>query len=148
MKEVCNGVKDLEYEEFTEDDDIVSPDKAKTNSIIVFDDIACSPQSIIRDYFARGRHNLIDCFYICQTYSKIPKQLVRDNANFIIVFPVDELNLSHIYRDHANMDMAFGKFKDLCSLCWKNKYGFLVIDKDRDVKDGRYRVGFDTFVKL
>jgi hypothetical protein len=33
----------------------------------------------------------------------------------------------------------------LCAACWEPNYGFLVIDKDRDLGNGRYRRGFDEF---
>lgn len=57
------------------------------------------------------------------------------------------MNLKHIYNDHVNTDMVFNKFRDLCSNAWKHKFGFVVIDKDCDLKNGRYRVGFDRFLK-
>ena len=71
-----------------------------------------------------GRHNNIDSFYLCQTYSHIPKQLLRDNANMIMLFKQDELNLKHVFSDHVTPDMkiaqeeifgpviAITKFKD------------------------------------
>ena len=52
-----------------------------------------------------GRHRLIDCFYLCQTYAQIPKHLIRDNLNFLVLFRQDEMNLKHIYGDHVNTDM-------------------------------------------
>lgn len=93
-----------------------------------------------------GRHNGIDSFYLSQTYSKIPKQLVRDNANVLIFFKQDDMNLKHIYNDHVNTDMTFDSFKKVCSECWKDKYGFLVITKDNDIHKGRYRSKFDTYI--
>ena len=64
-----------------------------------------------------GRHGLID---LCQTHSRIPKHLVRDNVNFLVLFRQDEMNLKHIYDDHVNTDMPYSKFKELCSACWNN----------------------------
>lgn len=52
-------------------------------------------------FFSMGRYsdaNLI--FYLTQTYSKIPEQLVRDNENFLILFKYDDKNLRHIFDDH------------------------------------------------
>lgn len=96
-----------------------------------------------------GRHNCVDCFYLSQTYARISKHLVRDNANFLIIFKQDDKNLRHIYNDHVNTDMVFEQFKALCTECWReNKYGFLVISKDDDIADGRYRKGFDAYIKL
>jgi hypothetical protein len=110
--------------------------------------VVCDSQSIIRDYFCFGRHRNIDCFYLSQTYSSIPKQLIRDNANLIIVFQQDKTNLKHIHDDHVNVDMSFEQFKDLCSLCWNDSYGFLVIDKDGEMNSGRYRKGFDCYFNI
>ena len=47
--------------------------------------------------FSIGRHRLIDCFYLCQTYAQIPKHLIRDNVNFLVLFNQDEMNIKHIY---------------------------------------------------
>ena len=139
----------MEYFPFSDADSIVEPNETKTNSVVVFDDLICDDQSPIREYFSRGRHAGVDCFLICQTYSKIPKQLVRDNANAIVAFKQDDLNLRHIYRDHVNTDMDFQCFKDACALCWgENRHGFISIFKDFDLDDGRYRKGFDKFIKF
>ena len=55
------------------------------------------------------------------------------------------MNLKHEYTDHVNTDMSYTQFRDLCSSCW-NKYGFLVIDKETALDNGRYRKGFDQFL--
>lgn len=128
------------------DDEPIHPNQAKEYSIVVFDDVVCNNQSVIRDYFCFGRHRHIDCFYLCQTYSSIPKQLIRDNANLIVVFKQDGTNLKHIYEDHVNTDMSYDKFKQICSLCWREPYGFLVIDKESRI--GRYRKGIDVYIHL
>jgi hypothetical protein len=57
----------------------------------------CDKQDNMRQYFSMGRHRGIDCFYLCQTYTKVPKHLIRDNANMIILFKQDELNLICLY---------------------------------------------------
>ncbi|KAK2578304.1 hypothetical protein KPH14_011926 [Odynerus spinipes] len=95
-----------------------------------------------------GRHGNIDSFYLCQTYAKIPKHLIRDNANLPILFKQDATNLWYVYNDHVNTDMSYEKFCDLCANCWEEKYGFLVIDKDSPQHRGRYRKGFNCFAIL
>lgn len=139
--------KEIGYFTYDDNSTVISPGEAKPNSIMIFDDIACEKHNNIRAYFTMGRHNNVDVFYLGQTYSRIPKQLVRDNANFIILFRQDDMNLRHVYNDHVNTDMSYGKFKEICALAWKDKYGFIVIDKDRDTYKGRYRVGLDSFVE-
>lgn len=139
---------EIGYEEYTDDANIIHPSDAKRNSIFIFDDVACEKQSIIRDFFSMGRHNSIDCFYLCQTYTHIPKHLIRDNANFFILFKQDELNLKHFYRNHVNTDMSFAEFRKICSTCWTNKFGFIVIDKESDLNKGRYRKGLHLYIQL
>jgi hypothetical protein len=102
----------------------------------------------MRDYFCFGRHKDTDCFYLSQTYSSIPKQLIRDNANFLVIFKQDLTNLKHIYDDHVNVDMSFQEFKYICGECWKDRFEFLLIDKSYPLSSGRYRKGFDAFIVL
>ena len=43
--------------------------------------------------------------------------------------------------------MIYEKFKNLCLDCWKDdNHGFLVLDKDSKINEGRYRKGFDKFI--
>lgn len=146
LRKLFKPLRIIGYFESSDDSKIVSPSNIKSNSVIIFDDIVCCNQSLMRDYFCFGRHNNTDCFYLCQTYSSIPKQLIRDNANLLVIFQQDNTNLKHIYDDHVNNDMSFQKFKDICSSCWRQNYGFIVIDKDCALNDGRYRKGFDNFI--
>lgn len=148
LKKLISSVKGMNLYTFSENADVIPPEKAKANSIMIFDDVACEKQNNIRSYFCMGRHNDIDSFYLCQTYTRIPKHLVRDNANFIIIFKQDELNLKHIYNDHVGSDITFEMLHKICRECWKEKYGFLVISKDDDIWNGRYRKGFDTFIQV
>lgn len=148
LNNVLSPIKGLGYFTFTDRESIMEPSKAKSDSVFIFDDVICEKQDAIRAYFSMGRHKNIDSFFLAQTYSKVPKQLVRDNANFLIIFKEDETNLRHIFSDHVNPDMLFTQFLDLCSECWKEKHGFLVIDKDSDLQNGRYRKGFDCYIYL
>lgn len=139
--------KEVGYFVFDDNSKVIHPSEAKPHSVIIFDDIACEKHDNIRNYFTMGRHNNIDTFYLGQTYSRVPKQLIRDNTNLLILFKQDDMNLKHVYCDHVNTDMTYNKFKEICSTAWKNKYGFIVIDKDSGVQNGRYRIGFDRFIR-
>lgn len=148
LEKVLLDVSDVQLYKFDEHSEIIEPSKAQPNSVFIFDDVSCENQNMIRSYFAMGRHNNIDSIYIGQTYSKIPKQLIRDNVNFLIVFKQDDRNLRHIYNDHVGADMTFEYLKKICGKAWNEKYGFLVIDKERTLSGGRYRIGFDRFIKF
>lgn len=147
LERIIKPLKEVGYFTFNNNEQVINVNDVKQNSIMIFDDVACEKQDNIRAYFCMGRHHNVDSFYLCQTYARIPKHLIRDNANFLILFRQDEMNLKHIYDDHITTDMTFTQFRDLCGLCWNtNKYGFLVIDKDEDINHGRYRKGFDSFI--
>lgn len=141
-------VPGMKYYSFKENDDVIDPSEARENSIFIFDDVACDKQDKIRAYFAMGRHKSVDTFYLCQTYTRVPKHLIRDNANVLVLFKQDEMNLKHVYDDHVTTDMSFNAFKDVCGECWRENYGVVVIVKENELHDGRYRKGFDEFICL
>lgn len=148
LNEVMKKIPETQYFIFDDNKEVIHPNDALKQSIMIFDDVACENQVNIRNYFAMGRHKEIDCFYLSQTYSKIPKQLVRDNVNLLIIFKQDDINLKHIYNEHVNNDMEWLKFKKMCSSIWQDHYSFLVVNKDCALDKGRYRKGFDTFIFL
>ena len=148
LENLFTSIDEIGYFTFSNNSDIVPSNEARPNSIFIFDDVACDKQDAVREYFSMGRHANVDCFYLCQTYARIPKHLIRDNANLLILFKQDCTNLKHVYNDHVNTDMSYDEFCTLCSDCWQKKYGFLVIDKDSALKDGRYRKGFNEFAIL
>jgi len=61
------------------------------------------------------RHTDVDCFYLCQTYAKIPKHFICDNANLLILFK-DDTNLKRVYNDHVNTNMFYKDFSDLSNI--------------------------------
>ena len=148
LADVLKQLDNINFFTFHEHEHVISPDEIKPYSLMIFDDIQSEKQDHVRAFFSRGRHVLSDSFYLCQTYSKIPKQLIRDNANFLVIFKQDETNLKHIYNDHVNTDMTYNKFKELCLRFWDDKHGFLVINKECDLNCGRYRKAFDTFINI
>ena len=148
LENLLSSIEEIGYFTFSNNSDVIPPSEALPNSIFIFDDVACDKQDTIREYFAMGRHSSVDCFYLCQTYAKIPKHLIRDNANVLILFKQDGTNLKHVYNDHVNTDMSYDDFRAFCQKCWQHKYGFVVIDKDSSLTNGRYRKGFNDFAIL
>ena len=145
LKDILEPLDGIKYFPFSEHDEVISPDEALPNSIMIFDDVACEKQDNVRKFFCMGRHKKVCCFYLCQSYAQVGKHLIRDNLNLLVLFRQDDVNLKHIYDNHVNTDMSLQNFKNLCSACWNDNHGFLVIDKDREINDGRYRKGFDNF---
>lgn len=149
LKQLMTSIKGIQYQEFNDRDEIICATDVRKNSVIIFDDIPVTDKNDkIKEYFAHGRHKLADTIYICQTYAHIPKHLVRDNANLLIIFKQDALNLKHIHRDHVNTDMSYDSFCTICANSWCKPYGFLVINKDEQLNMGRYRCGFNEIIRV
>ena len=73
----------------------LSPEK---KNLMVFDDLLLEKQNKCEAYYTRGRHSNVDCFYLAQNYFKLPRQTIRENANFICLFRQDLKNVNHVVR--------------------------------------------------
>lgn len=149
LKRVLRKIKRIGYFEFSNKNKVIHPSRARPFSIMIFDDLASDDIDIIKQYFTMGRQFGLDTFFLCQSYTSSPKNGIRDNANFLIIFRQDELSLHNIYKNHVIGDMKFKKFLEICAECWRdNEFGFLVIDKYAGINSGRYRVGFNHNIIL
>lgn len=147
LEAILRDIPEIGYFSYSDSNNIVKPADAKEHSVFIFDDVACDSQSTMREYYSMARHKHIDTFYLIQSYTKAPKQLIRDNVNFLILFPQDRHNLKYAYDEHVNVDMDFNNFLNLCNKCWSSRpFGFLLIDKTSPVDNGRYRLCFDEYV--
>ena len=126
--------------------DIPDPSELNPNekNVMIFDDCILEKQSKAEAYYTRGRHNNCDSFYISQNYFLLPRKTIRENANFIIMFPQDDKNLNHIHKDHCT-DMSLVEFKLFCRKCWESKHNFVTIDLSSEKYNGKYRCNFNMF---
>ena len=65
-------------------------------NLMIFDDLLLEKQNMCECYYIRGRHSNVDFFYLSQNYFKLPRQTVRENANFICLFPQDLKKHCHV----------------------------------------------------
>ena len=107
------------------------------------------PQNKVEAYFTRGRHNNVDVVYITQSYFRLSRQTIRENANLFMFFLQDRKNLIHIFQDHCAGDgISFDTFSKFCNTVWKeNKHNFVTIDLSRSTigNVGKYRKNLDDF---
>jgi hypothetical protein len=149
LENVMKGLPGIGYFTCTDNNAVMHPNDALPHSVMVFDDVSLEKQDNVKKYFCFGRHNTVDCIYIGQSYASIGKHMVRDNANVIVLFKQDDLNLKHIYADHVSGDLSFETFKELCYHVWdSDKHAFVMIDKENPLNKGRYRKNFDTFIDV
>jgi len=147
MSENCRQKSDVHCEFYEDSDEVPDPRNlsADCNNLIIFDDLLLEKQNKCESYYVRGRHSNVDCFYLAQNYFRLPRQTIRENANFIILFPQDLKNLNHIYNDHVCSDTTKEEFRNLCKKAWKNPHGFVVVDLSSGPQNGKYRSGLDKF---
>lgn len=149
LRRLLSTIKGIGLYTFSSSDAVIPLDEVKRISIFIFDDVICEKQQNIRNYFCMGRHKGVDCFYLSQSYAHIPKHLIRDNANLLVLFKQDETNLKHVFNDFdIAADMSFTTFKSICRRCWSDSYGFIVIDMERKPNEGKYRFQFDKFISI
>ena len=142
-----NNKTDIECYFYDQAEDVPDPRDLDSNdkNLMIFDDLLLEKQNMCENYYTRGRHSNIDCFYLAQNYFKLPRQTIRENANFMCIFPQDRKNISHMYSDHVANDMSLEEFRDLCKKAWGKQHGFLVIDLSSKLENGKYRSGFNDF---
>ena len=87
LKKVYDKLMDKEDVEvayfYSKSEDLISVDECEINGLVVFDDCVNIRQHFIKDYFVRSRHKNISCIYLTQSYTKIDRQMIRNNINFL-----------------------------------------------------------------
>ena len=140
--ELKGGIKAEFYENC---DDIPDPKtlNPKLKNLIIFDDCYLGKQSTAGSYYSRGRHNSCDCIFLSQNYFTLPRNSIRENANFIILFPQNNKSVIHLHQDHCS-ELLFEEFRELCTHIWGQKYHFLTIDLTCE-GIGKYRDNLELF---
>jgi len=148
--EEYSGIRKADIKANFYSDCTMIPDPSELNenekNLLILDDCFLGPQSKAEAYYTRGRHNNCDTFYISQNYFRLPRQTIRENANFIILFPQDTKNLMHIHADHCGDDMSLCEFKKFCRQAWESRHhNFVTIDLTSSKLNGKYRKNLDCF---
>ena len=69
LEKLLSGIPEIGYYASSNNEDILPPDQVGDSSIMIFDDIACEKQTVVREYFCMGRHFDVDSFHLCQSYA-------------------------------------------------------------------------------
>ena len=113
---------------------------------MLLDDCFLGPQNKIEAYYTRGRQNNCQVVYISQSYFRLPRHTIRENMNFLFMFPQNSKNLQHIYADHCDGDMSLAEFKRFCKTVWSSgDHQFVTLDLTSDKFNGKYRKNLDCF---
>ena len=114
-------------------------------NLLLLDDCFLGQQNKAEAYYTRGRHNNCDTIYIAQNYFRLPRHTIRENSNFIILFPQDTKNLTHIHAGHCAGDISLLEFKQFCHGVWSTEDNFVTIDLTSTPTNGKYRQNFNRF---
>lgn len=115
----------------------------KMQHLMVFDDVLNERQDgKIKSYFSQGRHNSVSVIYLSQSFFAVPRQVVRNNANMIVLF--HGLNLTDIRNiwQQYSQDMSLAEFKRFYAEGAPEMYDFVSINLAVSPRE-RYRIGFD-----
>jgi len=117
--------------------------------LIIFDDLCLEKnQSIIEDYFIRGRKIAkgVNIIYLTQSYFKCPR-VVRMNVNYIILKKVGSTkDLTCILREYS-LGVDIKQLKNIYKKNVVSMTDFLLIDLDA-TDDKRFRKGFNQILKV
>ena len=116
----------------------------KSKNLLILDDCYLGKQSKAEAYYSRGRHSNCDTIFLSQNYFRLPRQTIRENCNFLMLFQQDVKNVHHIHADHC-IDIPLKEFNNFCQQVWKTKHTFVTIDLTSNITNGKYRKNLDTF---
>ena len=117
-------------------------------NLLLLDDCLLGKQNKAEAYYIRVIHNNCDTIYIAQNYFRLPRHTVRENSNFVILFPKGVKNLTHIHADHCASDIFLVEFNQFCHGVWSvDAHNFVTIDLTSTPMNGKYRFYFPVNCK-
>lgn len=131
-------------DELSEMPPLKSFDKKQQNLVIVDDMMSEKDQSLITEYFIKGRHRNISILYLAQSYTRAPINL-RRNCDYFAIYHLTGRDSLLIYQDHVQ-GLDKEEFKRLFHLATKEPYKFMLIDLKTKDKKLMYRQNFDRFL--
>ena len=105
----------------------------KRKILIVFDDMIADMinnkklNSIVTDFFIRGRELNVSLVFITQSYFKVPKDVRLNTAQFFIMKIPNKRELQQIALNHSS-DVDCKDFIKIYKKCTDEPYSFLVND--------------------
>lgn len=143
IKDICDYYKinknensGINIQLFDKMTNIMPPKDLNPNkkNLIIFDDcMNMKNQSIIQQYFTRGRHNSVNSIYLSQSYFHLDRQSIRGNSNMFIFFKLPQRDRSLIYSDLLSNTIEKEDFDYDCNNHYRQKYNYLVFNKDDDI---------------
>ena len=84
--------------------------------------------SQIGEFFTRGRHEVLDVYYISQSNFALPRQSINNKSDNLIPFKHTLIDDQSMYYDISAFDMKYDEFKEMCHKTWSERFNYLFID--------------------
>ena len=97
-------------------------------------------ESNIALFFTRGHHNIINVYYISQSYFHIPKSSFCKISNKFILFKQTLRDIILLFHDMVGLDVNLEEWTPLRCKAWENDYDYLQIDRFANIGEGRYTI--------
>ena len=128
-----------EYPNCKTSSEIKSINKYK-GSVVIFDDmLGARNSSQIDEFFTRGRHEVLDVYYISQSYFALPRQSIGNDSDRLILFKQTLGDVQSMYYDIGAYDMKFDEFRKMCHKACHETFNYLCIDMTKNKNEGKYR---------
>ena len=107
----------------------IKPINKYTGSIVFFDDmLGAKNSSQIDDLFTRGTHEDLEVYYLSQSYFALPRQIIRNNSDRLILFKQTLRDVQSMYHDIGAFDMIYDELKEMCRVALSETFKYLCID--------------------
>ena len=96
------------------------------------------------NFFTRGRHEVLDVYYISQSYFALPRQSIKNNSDRIILFKQTLRDVQRMYYDIGAYEMKNDELKEMCHKAWSENFNYLCIDMTENKNEGKYRIFIES----
>ena len=110
---------------------------------MLIDDVKAK-ESIINEYFGRGRHINCNMIYLNQNLFSLGRQNIGEICNLSILFKPRGKSLTSIYQDlFHDAKLTYKDFFSLCKKLWGESYNYIVIDLSKNKNlNGKLRINW------
>ena len=127
-------------------------DEKSKEKLIVFDDfINLSKKQMVKinEYLTSGRKLGFTVWLMAQSYTSVPKIIIR-NCNYFIIFKLNDNNITinNIIRNHNIFNVPKELFKEIYIHATSEPRNFLLVDLKSNDRDKYLRNNFLNFIKV
>ena len=129
------------YEDLNELKNINSYDK-NDNHLIIWDDLVLTKdQSMISEFFLRGRKQGISLIYLSQSYYQIPK-MIRLNSNYLVILKLGQKRNLNMIMSELSLGVTKDQLIKIYNFATKDKFSVLIVDLDEPDVNKKFRKNF------